>query len=110
PSSLSYLPKLIAAANRVVKRERTRDNLLLQADLNLLYGRAIRFAGKLPEAERYFKSDRKIRKRGETRDRRGEAESLYHLGQLYRIEGHMRAAEKRCMQALTLANLEHDEK
>jgi tetratricopeptide (TPR) repeat protein len=108
--SLDYLPSLIEAAKRVTSRAKTRDNLLRQADLNLLRGRAIRYAGHLPEAERYFQRDLKIRRHKETRDRKGEAEALYHLGQLYRIEGHMRAAERYCVLSLTRASLEHDEK
>lgn len=108
--SLEYLPQLMEVARRVVKRDGKSDNRLRQANLNLFYGRAIRYAGRLPEAEQYFKRDRKIRRRSETRDLKGEAAACHDLGQLYRIEGHMRAAEKYCEQALTLASLAHDRK
>lgn len=108
--SLEYLPRLIAAASRAAMRTGLRADLLRLADLNMLYGRAIRHSGKLPLAKRYFRDDVRIRRRRKTRDRVGEAAALYQLAQIYRIRGHLPKAQRLCDKALNLARGERDKK
>ncbi|HZC06311.1 MAG TPA: tetratricopeptide repeat protein, partial [Ktedonobacterales bacterium] len=108
--SFLYLPRLIDVANRVARRTNSKDDQLRLADLNLLLGRAIRHAGRLPKAEEYFRRDLRIRRSKKTRDERGEAEALYYLGQLYRIEGRLGKAEAHAKKALALATIAHDNK
>ena len=108
-TSLRYLPTGVDAAELLVSRARlakndaeVRVNLERAANLAFVHGRVLRRAGRLAEAEPYFKRELRFRRRHQPREYVAEAEALYQLAQLERSRGNMRKALRYCNKGLSI--------